>query len=160
MLSGATVFHSKCPRTEHNVKKVKITLQGRIIHTAHRTFEIEVPDEENVQLYDMNAVSELADDAKAVWQVDSEGYVLEDDHTIDSVTDAEESSPATLDTTATGGSARIDSEGTTISNCPLPSSCCARNASFSHASSTSPMPRCTKVVVAPRAPVSSTGTLA
>ena len=31
-------------------------------------------------------------------------------------------------------------------------------ASFSQASSTSPMPRCTKVVVEPRAPVSSTGT--
>lgn len=81
------------------MKKVKITIQGRMIHSAHRTFEIEVHDEENVQLYDMNAVSDLADDAKAVWQVDSEGYVLEDDHTIDSVTDADEKSPATLDTT-------------------------------------------------------------
>ena len=83
----------------HNVKKVKITIHGRMIHSAHRSFEIGVPDDENVQLYDMNAVSDLADDAKAVWQVDREGYVLEDDHTIDSVTDAEESSPATLDST-------------------------------------------------------------
>lgn len=81
------------------MKKVKITIHGRMIHSAHRSFEIGVPDDENVQLYDMNAVSDLADDAKAVWQVDREGYVLEDDHTIDSVTDAEESSPATLDST-------------------------------------------------------------
>ena len=81
------------------MKKVKITIQGRMIHSAHRTFEIEVPAEENVELYDMNAISDLADDAKAVWQVDSEGYVLEDDHTIYSMADAEESSPATLDTT-------------------------------------------------------------
>jgi len=31
------------------VKKVKITLHGRIVYEAHRTFEIEVPDDENVQ---------------------------------------------------------------------------------------------------------------
>ena len=39
-----------------------------------------------------------------------------------------------------------------------PSSFTARKASFSQASSTSPRPRCTKVLVAPRAPESSTGT--
>ena len=53
---------------------------------------------------------------------------------------------------------RIDSGGATISNLSLPNSRCARNASFSHASSTSPTPRSTKVTVEPRAPVSSTGT--
>ena len=61
---------------------------------------------------------------------------------------------------ATGGSARIESDGATISNLPAPSSRWARKASFSQASSTSPMPRSAKVVVEPRAPVSSTGTLA
>lgn len=46
---------------------------------------------------------------------------------------------AFLSTTATGGSARIDSEGTTMSNLSTPpSSFSARNASFSHASNTSP----------------------
>ena len=40
----------------------------------------------------------------------------------------------------------------------LPSSFSARYASFSQASSTSPIPRWTKVVVEPRAPESSTGT--
>lgn len=79
------------------MKKVKITVQGRIIHTAHRTFEIVVPDEENVQLYDTNTVSDLADDAKAVWQITEYGDVIEDEHTIDSVTEADERSPATLD---------------------------------------------------------------
>jgi hypothetical protein len=63
-------------------------------------------------------------------------------------------------TSATGGSASIETEGTTTSNLSSPSSASARNASFSQASSTSPMPRCAKVVVDPRAPVSSTGTLA
>ena len=48
--------------------------------------------------------------------------------------------------------------GTTISNSPSPSSFTARKASFSQAKSTSPMPRSTKVVVAPRAPESRTGT--
>ena len=41
-----------------------------------------------------------------------------------------------------------------------PSSLIDRNASFSQAISTSPIPRSMKVVVAPRAPESSTGTLA
>jgi hypothetical protein len=48
-------------------------------------------------------------------------------------------------------------EGTaiwTLSGC----SWSARYASFSHESKTSPMPRCTNVVVAPRAPESSIGT--
>ncbi|KGW50912.1 hypothetical protein Y049_40 [Burkholderia pseudomallei MSHR684] len=47
-------------------------------------------------------------------------------------------------------------DGTTISNLSAPNSLIDRNASFSHAISTSPMPRCTKLVVAPRAPESST----
>ena len=65
---------------------------------------------------------------------------------------------ATLSTTATGGSARMETEGITISNLSGPSWSTARRASFSQARSTSPMPRCTKVLVAPRAPVSITGT--
>ena len=48
-------------------------------------------------------------------------------------------------------------DGMTISTLPC-SSASARYASFSQASSTSPIPRCTNVVVAPRAPESSTGT--
>ena len=59
----------------------------------------------------------------------------------------------TLSTTATGGSARIETDGTTMSNLPRPSSLTARNASFSQASRTSPCPRWTKVVVEPRAPL-------
>ena len=51
-------------------------------------------------------------------------------------------------------------EGTTISNLSLPSCLVARKASFSQEISTSPMPRWAKVVSAPRAPVSSTGTFA
>ena len=51
-------------------------------------------------------------------------------------------------------------EGTMISNLSGPSSFCARKASFSQEMNTSPMPRSTKVVVEPRAPESSTGTLA
>jgi len=50
-------------------------------------------------------------------------------------------------------------DGATISNWSLPNSWEARNASFSQAISTSPMPRSTNVVVEPRAPVSSTGAL-
>ena len=61
-------------------------------------------------------------------------------------------------TSATGGSATIEIDGTTISNLSGPSSVSARKASFSQASNTSSIWRCTKVVVAPRAPVSSTGT--
>ena len=64
---------------------------------------------------------------------------------------------ATLSTTATGGSARMLAEGTTISNPPVPNSLRARNASFSHARRTSPMPFWAKVIVEPRAPASSTG---
>ena len=65
-----------------------------------------------------------------------------------------------MSTTATGGSARMLIDGTTISNSPLApiSPLTASSASFSQAISTSPMPRSTKVTVEPRAPVSSTGT--
>ena len=58
----------------------------------------------------------------------------------------------TLSTTVTGGSARMDRLGTTISNLSGPSSLIARKASFSQEMNTSPMPRSTKVVVEPRAP--------
>lgn len=66
---------------------------------AHRTFEVEVADDENVQLYDTNTVTELADHARAIWQINEKGEVYADEHTIDSVTDTEESSPTTLDIT-------------------------------------------------------------
>ena len=66
---------------------------------------------------------------------------------------------ATLSTTATGGSARMLTDGTTISKRSSPSWRSTSSASLSQAISTSPSPRCTKVVVEPRAPVSSTGTL-
>jgi len=76
------------------MKKVKITIHGRIIYSAHRTFEIEVPDDENVQLYDTNTVNDLADEARVAWRFSEDGLTLADEHTIDSVADAEESSPA------------------------------------------------------------------
>lgn len=65
---------------------------------AHRTFEIEVADDENVQLYDTNTVSDLADNARAIWQITERGEIYADEHTIDSVNDVEETPPATLDT--------------------------------------------------------------
>ncbi len=65
---------------------------------------------------------------------------------------------ATLSTTATGGSAKILNDGVTISNLSFPSSFNDKYASFSHAINTSPMPRSTNVVVAPRAPESNTST--
>jgi hypothetical protein len=80
-----------------DLKKVKITVHGRIIYSAHRTFEIEVPDDENVQLYDTNTVSDLADEARAAWRFSEDGLTLADEHTIESVTDAEESSPTSTD---------------------------------------------------------------
>lgn len=80
------------------LKKVKITLNGKITYSAHRTFEIEIPDDENVQLYDTNTVSDLADEARVAWSFSEEGLILADEHSIDSVTDADEKSPATLDT--------------------------------------------------------------
>src|SRR5450631_114031 len=49
-------------------------------------------------------------------------------------------------------------EGTTVSNLPSPNSFWARKASFSQASSTSPISFWVKVIVAPRAPESRTGT--
>jgi hypothetical protein len=51
-----------------------------------------------------------------------------------------------------------DCGGMTMSNLSAPNSSIARYASFSHASSTSPISRWAKVVVEPRAPVSRTGT--
>jgi len=76
------------------MKKVKITVHGRIIYSVHRTFEIEVPDDENVQLYDTNTVSDLADEARIAWRFSEDDLTLADEHTIDSVDDADESSPA------------------------------------------------------------------
>ena len=51
-----------------------------------------------------------------------------------------------------------DRLGSTNSKSPWPNDWATSMASFSQARSTSPMPRCTKVLVAPRAPESSTGT--
>ena len=65
---------------------------------------------------------------------------------------------ATVSFTATGGSARMLTDGMTMSYLSGPSCFVARSASFSHAISTSPIPRSTNVVVDPRAPASSTGT--
>ena len=65
---------------------------------------------------------------------------------------------AFLSTTATGGSARMLTDGATISNLSLPNWFSTRKASFSQEMNTSPMPRWAKVVVEPRAPESSTGT--
>ena len=96
MLSGATFSFNLC-QDRPNVKKVTITVHGRIIYSVHRTFEIEVPDDENVQLYDTNTVSDLADEARAAWRFSEEGLTLADEHTIDNVTDADEKSPASTD---------------------------------------------------------------
>ena len=60
---------------------------------------------------------------------------------------------------ATGGSARMLTDGRTMSNAPVPISFSASSASFSHASSTSPIPRCTNVFVDPRAPEFTRGFL-
>src|SRR5690606_42038538 len=53
----------------------------------------------------------------------------------------------------------MEAEGVTTSILPLPSFFTASSASFSQTNAASPMPRCTKVVVEPRAPASSTETL-
>ena len=66
----------------------------------------------------------------------------------------------TLSTMATGASASTEMLGATTSKLPLPNSFSMSSASDSKVSSTSPMPRWVKVVVAPRPPPSSTGTLA
>ena len=95
MLSGATLF--QLGPGQADVKRVKITISGRIIHMVHRTFEIVVADDEHVQLCDTETVSDLADNAGAIWQITEQGEVYADEHTIDSVTDAEGSSRATLD---------------------------------------------------------------
>ena len=65
-----------------------------------------------------------------------------------------------LSTTVTGGSARIDRLGMTISGLSGSSSWTDRQAPLSHAISRSLMPRATKAVAAPRAPESSTLVLA
>lgn len=65
---------------------------------------------------------------------------------------------AFLFTTVTGGSANIETEGTTISNSSFPNSFIAKKASFSQASKTSPIFLWTNVLVAPLAPESRTGT--
>ena len=77
-----------------NVKKVKITIHGTITYSAQRTFEIEVPDDEDVEFYDRNTVSDLADDAGVSWSFGEYGHLQTEWLTIDSMTDGEESSPA------------------------------------------------------------------
>lgn len=73
-----------------SMKRVKITLQGFLTYSAHRTFEIEVPRDENVQHLDTNAVITLADSAKVPWSFDEDGYVLAEGHSIDSVIEENE----------------------------------------------------------------------
>ena len=58
----------------------------------------------------------------------------------------------------TGGSASRLIDGYTASKSFAPGPALIRPTSFSNVTSTSPMPRCVNVVVAPRPPVSSTGT--
>jgi len=65
---------------------------------------------------------------------------------------------ASLATFGIGAAFPMLMDGVMSSNSPPPCSLSASSASFSQAISTSPMPRSTNVVVAPRAPVSSIGT--
>ena len=65
------------------MKKIKVTIHGRLEHAAHRTIEIEVPDDENVNLWDLDAFNDLADEQKLEWVIQEPGCLLATDHLIE-----------------------------------------------------------------------------
>lgn len=81
------------------MKKVAITLHGTMTYKAHRTFEIEVPDEANIRLFDTKTVNDLVNDANVPWWFDEHGLLQANEHTIDDVTETDESLPANLPST-------------------------------------------------------------
>ena len=69
------------------MKRLQITLNGSLIHGAHRTFSIQVPDDADVELIGTDTLCELADAAKVPWSFSESGYLQTDDHAIESITD-------------------------------------------------------------------------
>ena len=67
--------------------RLQITLNGSLIHGAHRTFSIQVPDDADVELMSTDTLCELADAAKVPWSFSDSGYLQTDSHEIESITD-------------------------------------------------------------------------
>ena len=66
------------------MKKVTVTIYGKVTYAASRTFEIEVPDDENVQLLKTDTLNDLADEAQVAWTFSEEGHIEPQVHEVES----------------------------------------------------------------------------
>ena len=65
------------------MKKIEVTIHGRLEHAAYRIIEIEVPDDENVNLWDLDTFNDLADQQKIEWIINDPGCLLVTDHVVE-----------------------------------------------------------------------------
>jgi hypothetical protein len=64
------------------MKKIIVTIQGRLEYAAHRTIEVEVPDDENVRIWDLDAFNDLADSQGVEWVIGEPGLLLATEHEV------------------------------------------------------------------------------
>jgi hypothetical protein len=66
------------------MQKLTVTIYGKVTYAASRTFEIEVPDDENIQLLNIDTLNDLADEAKVAWTFGEEGHIEPQVHEVES----------------------------------------------------------------------------
>jgi hypothetical protein len=70
------------------VSRARITLQGTLTYAAFRTFDIDVPDDVNMQLLHIDTLADLADAARVAWSFGETGHLDAVAHTVELLTDA------------------------------------------------------------------------
>jgi hypothetical protein len=65
------------------MRKISVTIHGKLEHATFRTIEIEVPEDENVNLWDLDVFNDMADAQCVEWVISEPGYLSATDHTIE-----------------------------------------------------------------------------
>jgi hypothetical protein len=67
------------------MKKVKVTIHGKVMYSASRTIEIEVADDEDLSLLNTETLNDLADESQVAWSFGEEGYVEPLSHEVEAI---------------------------------------------------------------------------
>lgn len=65
------------------MKKVTVTIYGQVTYAASRTFEMELPEDQNLELLSTETLNDLADEAQATWSFGDEGHIHPREHHIE-----------------------------------------------------------------------------
>ncbi len=63
--------------------RVNVTLKGKVVYFASRSFELEVADDDDLSLINVHSLEEIADELKVPWDFGKEGHVQATEFTID-----------------------------------------------------------------------------